>query len=299
MADVPEGPAVMSLLATAGTAALASGSVRGASFWQEAALNAVSPVVAAILGGIVVGMLIQLAQDRRNLLQLRNTLSVDMVRTSYKFYHPLIEVIRREQYAAASAPPVASRATGADVLADEYEEFRLSARVIEEQLRINFPNAGVRWLWHGVVDMLSSRYYRQVHIPARFNDMIKVHSEHVDDPEIPPQIRAMFMTAAEYRSDTVDAELFKRFETFLNDAVREVLKLTNDPLSGAAVLRPGRGPLGWSWSTRTDAVPPPPELLEVPQQRVSEDEPDAVMPPSGAVPDALPKAMTDDGAVDS
>jgi len=234
------------------------------TFWRQAALNAVSPIIAALLGGLVVGFLVQWTQGRRERQQLRSALSFDMIRTTYSFYCPLIEAIRREYYAASRKttnlhfPAFRSKKQRADLgdLAHQYKEFRLAARVIEEQLRVHFSDAHVRWLWHGAVDMLSARYFHLVHIPERFNEMIKVHSEHRADPEIPEDTQKLFMTLADYRDDkTVDAELLRRYEIFLDEAIRVVLKVRIDPPSGAAVLRPGRGPLGLSQASRTSNAP--------------------------------------------
>ena len=221
------------------------------SFWRQAALNAVSPVVAALLGGLVVGILVQRAQDRRERQRLRSTLSFEMMRSAYGFYFPLIEVIRTRHYAIPRRsalrrfrviPRRARRPVQVDTgdLPQKYEDFRIAARVVEEQLRVNFPDAEVRWLWHGVVDMLSARYFRLVHIPQRFHDMVRIHSEHPDDPEIPPNAQKLFMTLADYQDEeTVDAELLRKFERMLNEAIRVVLKVKIDPPSGAAILRPG------------------------------------------------------------
>jgi hypothetical protein len=233
---------------------LVAGRVLADTFWRQAALNAVSPIIAALLGGLVVGFLIQWAQGLRERRQLRSSLSFDMMRTAYSFYRPLIEAIRRENYAALRETTYRSffvfrrktqQRSDLGDLAHQYNEFRIAAPVIEEQLRVNFPDVHVRWLWHGAVDMLSARYLHLFHIPERFNDMIKTHSEHTADPEIPEDTRKLFMTLADYQDEkTVDAELLRRFESFLDEAIRVVLKLKIDPPSGAAVLRPGRGPLG-------------------------------------------------------
>ena len=224
------------------------------TFWRQVALNAVSPIITALLGGLVVGFLIQWARGLRERQQLRSALSFDMMRTAYSFYCSLIEAIRQEYYAALQETShrhffafrgKAQQHADLGDLAHQYKEFRIAARVIEEQLRVNFPDVHARWLWHGAVDMLSARYFHLVHVPKRFNDMIKMHSEHAADPEIPDDTRKQFMTPADHQDDeTVDAELLRRFEVFLNEAIRVVLKLKIDPPSGAAVLRPGRGPLG-------------------------------------------------------
>lgn len=233
--------------------ALVSGHYVAEAFWRQAALNAVSPVVAALLGGLVVSILVQQAQDRRERQRLRSTLSFEMMRAAYGFYFPLIEAVRKQHYAAYEREarrrfrviPARAQAplpVDAGDLPQQYEDFRIAARVVEEQLRVNFPDAEVRWLWHGVVDMLSARYFRLVHIPQRFNDMVKTHSQHPTDPEIPASAQRLFMTLTEYQDQkAVDAELLRRFETMLNEAIRVVLKLKIDPPSGAAILRPGRG----------------------------------------------------------
>lgn len=219
-------------------------------FWRQVALNAVSPAVAALLGGFVVSILVQQAQARRERQQLRSALSCDMMKTAYGFYFPLIEMVRSEHYAALQRAGRQSRWGGSrrpappelGDLPEKYEAFRIAARVVEEQLRVSFPAADVRWLWHGVVDMLSARYFRLAHIPKRFQDMARTHSEHTQDPEIPPRARVMFMSLAEYQDEaTVDAELLSRFESMLNEAIRVVLRRKIDPPSGAAILRPGRG----------------------------------------------------------
>jgi hypothetical protein len=231
-----------------------------AVFWRQVTLNAVSPIVAAVFGGIAVNFVVRLAQRRRERQQLRSSLSLDMMRAAYGFYRPLIEVIRRESYAThqkradrhlfAVRSKTQQQSIDFGDLVHQYEEFRIIARVIEEQLRVDFRKTNARWLWHGAVDMLSARYYRLAHIPERFNDMIKTHGEHKD--EIPEHIRKLFMTLDDYRDEkTVDAELLRRFEAFLNEAIRIVLKHRINPPSGAAFIRPGRGSLGSSQASGT------------------------------------------------
>lgn len=218
-----------------------------AAFWRQVTLNAVSPIVAAIFGGIAVGLLLRWAQRLRERRQLRDSLCCDMMQTAYGFYYPLIEQTRRKHYAALQGGAdqrfsifrgKTRQMQSADLsdLAHKYEQFRIAARVIEEQLRFNFPDAHVRWLWHGVVDTLSARYYRLAHIPQRFDDMTQKHSEHMDDSKIPEDTRKLFMSLVDYRDGkTVDQELLNRFEKFLNEATQQVLKLKPHPHSGPAL----------------------------------------------------------------
>jgi hypothetical protein len=223
-----------------GAASLASSAA--GSFWREAALNAVSPVVAALLGGLVVSILIQQAQDRRASQTLRASLSTEMMKVAYGFYFKLIEVVRIEHYKMFDRKLQQRAPLDAGDLPQQYDDFRIAARVLEEQLRISFRDGAARWLWHGVVDMLTVRYYRLVHVHERFDDMIETHSQHPTDPEIPPRVQSQFMSLSQFQNEeTVDAAVMDRFEIMLDEAIREVLRLKLDPPSGGAVLRPGRG----------------------------------------------------------
>lgn len=226
------------------------------TFWRQVTLNAVSSLVAAVFGGIVVNIVIRLAQRRRELRQLRSSLSVDMIRTAYGFYRPMIEIIRTEAYAPyqhkASLHLFNFRHNGLqqhaalDDLTLRYEEFRIAARVIEEQLRVDLRSAKCRWLWHGVVDVLSARYYRLAHIPERYHGMVRTHGDHhAQDIEIPNKVRELLMTPAEYRDlKKVDDELLRRFERLLNEATDAVLKCRFKKPGGDAFIHPGRGSLG-------------------------------------------------------
>jgi len=219
-------------------------------FWQQAALNAVGPVLTAFLGGLVVSILIQQIQSRRARQELRSTLSFEMMRTAYQFYYPLIEAVRSREHwthSEHSASLISRRKQlrpppeNFDSLSQQYEDFRVAARVLEEQLRVSFPDIDARWLWHGVVDMLTARYFRLVHEPERYSGLAERHGKHTVEQEISPAARKLFMTLAEYQdAETVDAQLLRRFEIMLDQSIRIVLRTKIDPPSGAAILRAGR-----------------------------------------------------------
>jgi hypothetical protein len=226
-----------------------------ALFWKQAALNSVGPIVAAVFGGAAVDLVVRLAQNRRELHRLRSSLSTDMMRTAYGFYRPMIEIIRTESYANHLAKAGLyrfalhgkSRQKYMDMedLTRRYEEFRIAARVIEEQLRVDLRSAKCRWLWHGVVDTLSARYYRLAHIPERYNGLVNTHGQHSEEAEIPREVREFLMTPAQYKDlKTVDDELLYRFERLLNEASDAVLRCRFRKPGGVAFLRPGRGSLG-------------------------------------------------------
>ena len=205
---------------------------RADSFWRAAALASVGPLVAAVVGGLAVGLIIQRVQSRREFVTLRTELSLDMMRTAYAFYTRLIEVIRQEHYGQHPAR---------DELAGPYEDFRIAARVIEAKLHAYFSDEVARYLWHGVVYMLSVRYYRLIYGAdgKRTLDMMAVHGQHPGDEGIPATARALFLTLPELRDDNT---VMRRFEEMLNNAVYLVLRRRLDPSAGGdVILQPGRG----------------------------------------------------------
>ena len=145
-------------------------------------------------------------------------------------------------------------------LPKHYEEFRITARVLEEQLRVYFPDGEARWLWHGVVDMLSVRYYRLVHKGPRLDGMIETHSKHPTDEKIPENIRPFFLGSDDLQwgdCQRFHNKVMKRFEELLamliNLVVHDDMNWHGDPV----VLEPGRGPRLGAPSGRGDDGAPP------------------------------------------
>jgi len=203
------------------------------SFTQQVQLAILTPVVAAIFGGVFVGLVIQHYQGRREFLTVRTNLSIDMMQDAYAFYTRLIEVVRQRHY-------------GQDVrdasLSDQYIEFRIAARVIESKLHAYFPDEEARYLWHGVVDMLSMRYYRFAYGPnnPRVAGMLETHSQHPTDKDIPASVRQMFPSRDELEDDDL---ILGKYEQMLNHAIYLVLNRKLDTSANKdAILEPGRGP---------------------------------------------------------
>ena len=216
--------------------------------------------MAAVLGGLAVTLICyqvqarreeQVRREERKRAELRqeedrlraererrNQVSLDIMRIAFGFYTRLIELTRVEQYKGAAQVDLGD-------LPKHYEEFRIAARVLEEQLRVYFPGGEARWLWHGVVDMLSVRYYRLVHKGPRLDGMIGTHGKHPTDKEIPQSIRPFFLGPGDLQWD--DRERFhntvmRRYEELLtkliNLVVHNDINWDGDPV----VLEPGRGP---------------------------------------------------------
>lgn len=181
------------------------------SFWRQAALNTVSPIVAALLGGLVVGLIVQYAQNRRTTFSLRTTLSFEVMQVAYACYYRVEEAIRRERY---------GQEWNANDLHQDYEEFRIAARVLEAKLHAYFKDGIARWLWHDVVDLLTVRYYGLVHKGQRFEDLVARHGKHPHELEIPVLARSYFLNIDDLRDDQ---KVRNQFEIVLNDTVMLIL----------------------------------------------------------------------------
>ena len=194
------------------------------SFGSQVAVTAIGALATAAFGGVAVGWIVP-----------------------YGFYTQLIEVVRQQHY--GQQPTMAK-------LPGQFEQFRISARVVEAKLHAYFPDEEARYLWHGVVDMLSIRYYKLIHgeESPRTLDMMRTHGSHPTDPEIPGNARSLFLDHVEL---TDDNKVMKRFEEMLNHSISLVMSGQLDPSPGGdAILRPGRGSeLGRQpQSQQTDAI---------------------------------------------
>jgi hypothetical protein len=221
--------------------------VHAASFWREAALNSVSPVLAAVLGGLAVSLIIERVQERRSRIrreeerrrtetERRTQLSLDIMKTAFTFYARLIEATRVEEHEG-------SNKIDYNLLRERYQEFRIAARVLEEQLRVYLPGGDARWLWHGAVDMLSLRYYRLANKGPRLDGMIKGHGQHRADREIPVTAREMFPESDQLKlANRVQFHdlVMKKYEDMLTKLINIIVHGQPD-WTGDPVALPGRG----------------------------------------------------------
>ena len=206
------------------------------SFARQAGLNIVGPLVAALVGGLLVQWILKRMDSSRAERNRNSQLSLAAMELAYTFYTQLIETVRVEEY------------EGRVELGDlplKYEKFKIDARVLEEQLRVSFPDGQARWLWHGVVDMLSVRYYKLAHGGARLEGMIRTHGEHPEDAEIPAAVRGYFLDHQQL--DPTDVKVFHRtvmtkFEELLGYTINKIsYGSIAPPKASPVVLVPGRG----------------------------------------------------------
>jgi hypothetical protein len=211
------------------------------SFWRDAALNSVSPILAAALGGLVVSLIIQRVQERRSALrreeerrqtetERRTQLGLEIMTTAFAFYRTLIEATREEHEGIYQIDLSGLRG--------QYQDFRVAARILEEQLRVYLPGGEARWLWHGVVDMLSLRYYGLAHQGPRLDGMITGHAKHIADDEIPITIRRIFPKPEDLKTEdrvqfhnTVMEKYEDMLTKLINLVVHGQLEWAGDPVA--------------------------------------------------------------------
>jgi hypothetical protein len=181
-------------------------------FWRQALLNAVSPLVAALFGGLVVGLIVQRAQDRRDNITLRNTLSFEMIQVAYSFYRRTQETIRIQRYGGSPDD---------EDLDEQYLKTRIDGEVLQAKLEVYFPDGEASWLWHGAIDLLGVRYYRAKGGGKPLDDMIKRHAHHPDDEKIPSEVRDRFLNNEQLKDDKLVSD---RFGEMLRQAATIVLQ---------------------------------------------------------------------------
>lgn len=139
------------------------------SFWYQAALNAVAPLVTAVVGLLLVGLAINFItrglQDRRAAKELKYTLISETTETASTLYN---HITWYSQFRVGSARDVqgddqeiAERLS----LKNQYITGRAKAEVLEARLAAYFDEPRVAVAWHAVRDCLNVRYYQVLGIP--------------------------------------------------------------------------------------------------------------------------------------
>jgi hypothetical protein len=154
---------------------------------------------------------------------------LDMWRIAYGFYTALEEEVRRSDNDQPHRPID---------LAERYEDFRVSSRILEAQLESILKKDEARWLWHCVIDLLCVRYYLFTQPEARVAGMINRHAKHPHEFWIPEAARAEFLDETELRDDEVVSD---RFGRVLNKASQAVTRSSRPFLAPATeIARRGR-----------------------------------------------------------
>lgn len=132
-------------------------------FWQRAIIAAISPLVAAIVGTLGIGLLAtritERAQRRRQDRDLREQILVEMTQTASAIYFETQLYWRAVKREAAAAERIAVMRTRLD---ERYHAARCGGEALEMRLRVYFASDEPRRLWHATMDLLTVRYFQVI-----------------------------------------------------------------------------------------------------------------------------------------
>src|SRR5438105_7183585 len=141
--------------------ALAAVTSTGQGLLHDLALAVVGPIVAALLGSLVIGLFVQRvarrAQDRRADHDLRHELIDEMVRAASALY------LQTQTYWRAATrrdPRPQDLAELRRRLDDQYVQSRVDGLVLENKLGVYFASADPQRKWHKTMDLLTVRYFQ-------------------------------------------------------------------------------------------------------------------------------------------
>ena len=130
------------------------------SFLEEAALNAVGPLITAVLGGLIIGLfaswIARRAQERREDHHLRTDLIDQLTAAASSLYFALQQYPRSERGTRDDK----DRRLLRDALDTQYRESRVEGTVLERRLAAYFDDFEMRCLWHTIMYVLTDRYFK-------------------------------------------------------------------------------------------------------------------------------------------
>ena len=132
-------------------------------FWQRAALAAISPLVAAFVGtlgiGLVAARITERFQLRRQDRSLREQIILEMTQTASAVY------IETQRFWRATSIETTSPERLAELrktLDERYLSAHVAGEALEMRLRIYFETDKPRLLWHATRDLLTVRYFQLI-----------------------------------------------------------------------------------------------------------------------------------------
>jgi len=130
------------------------------SFWFQAAVAAVGPLVAAVVGSLLIRQfldsLARNAEERRSQSALRYSLAREMVGAASALYMQTQIQYRANQ----GIDPDLNRKAIREQLDAQYVRTRIDGTVLETMLDVYFNSDAPRQNWHRVIDCLTVRYYQ-------------------------------------------------------------------------------------------------------------------------------------------
>ena len=153
-------------------------------FWQKVVLQAVGPLVTAVVGTLIVGTFVawitrqaqerradsQLREERiRSDNQLRLQLIAQMTDAASALYMTAQNYWRKKDRENVRGEELLEHRR---VLEKQYRESRIAGEVIERRLDAYFSTDEPRLLWHGTMDLLTVRYFNLIDLmtDALLND---------------------------------------------------------------------------------------------------------------------------------
>jgi hypothetical protein len=132
--------------------------------WEELLLQAVGPLVTAVVGTLIIGTFVawitRRAQDRRADNELRLQLIGEMTEAASGLYMATQHFWRKkEREEGVSAEELAQERKELD---QQYREARVAGEKIERQLQAYFETNVPRRHWHAAIDLLTVRYFHLI-----------------------------------------------------------------------------------------------------------------------------------------
>ncbi len=132
-------------------------------FWQRAILAAISPLLAAFVGTLVIGLFAARITDRIQVRRqdriLREQLIVEMTQVASGIYIETQRFWRATKVESTLPERVADLRTSLD---ERYLSAHVAGEALETRLRIYFVSDTPRLLWHAVRDLLTIRYFQLI-----------------------------------------------------------------------------------------------------------------------------------------
>ncbi len=132
-------------------------------FWQKAILEAIGPVVGAVVGTLIIGSfassITQKAQHRREDRALQLRLVERMTRIASALYLETQHYWRERSSTDQNQILLRTR------LDQRYHKSRVAGEVLESQLRAFFEDDAPRQKWHAIMDLLTVRYFQVLSRP--------------------------------------------------------------------------------------------------------------------------------------
>jgi hypothetical protein len=134
----------------------------GEGFWYRAGVAAVGPVISAILGGLIIGAIVQQvaqrAQERQARRNLRNALVAEVTDAAGALY---MQTQMFWRMITGRVPAGKDELSAAQTRLDEqYTKSRVAGLVLENRLDVYFASDEPRQKWHRTMDFLTVRYFQ-------------------------------------------------------------------------------------------------------------------------------------------